>query len=107
MAWVGSTFGLQPEMVPSSVANKNWAEPEAPFLETTKPEPLLKAVPVGVALVPAGLPLGGGMVTTRGEPGGAIWPLASYSVETPEPLSAAQKKPVLVFKARPHGLIKF
>ncbi len=49
MAWVGFTEGLQPEMVPASVANRNSACPLLPPALTWKPVPweLVKTVPVG------------------------------------------------------------
>ena len=64
MAWVGSTVGFQPEMVPSSVAKIKRLGPEVVPFVTTKSAVPLKTWPVGLAVVPGGLPAGGGMVTT-------------------------------------------
>src|SRR5258706_55670 len=93
MACVRSTPAFQPEIVPSSVLTMKRAGPEAAPLETTKPLVLLKTTPVGAATVPAGLPLGGGIVTTIGVPGGGGKgaPAPLYSVLRPVPLSAIQK----------------
>src|SRR5262249_29787958 len=56
-----STFGFQPEIVPSSVAKRKTAGlPGA----SAKPDVLLKTMPVGAAALV--LPGGGGVVTTRG-----------------------------------------
>src|SRR6266700_4238915 len=53
MAWVGSTVGFQPAIVPSSVAKRNLAGPEAPLSETTNPSGVgLNAVPVGEPIAP-------------------------------------------------------
>lgn len=52
-----------------SVKDEN-ARTGLPCLDTTKPLVLLKTTPFGVAVVPAGLPGGGGIVTTHGELGG-------------------------------------
>src|ERR671934_1800674 len=90
MAWVASTVGLQPEIVPSSVSKMNRLGPECPPLETTKSLLPLKTVPVGADVVPGALPAGGGMVTTSGLASGNGWPAPLYSVETPVPLSATQ-----------------
>src|SRR5207253_9201819 len=59
-----STVGLQPTIVPSSVAKRNRLEPEVPFSETTKPDPVgLKTVPVGVPIAPFPADGGAGMAT--------------------------------------------
>src|SRR5436309_11862456 len=105
MAWVGSTAGFQPEIVPSSVLKMKRAAPDTPFLETTKPLVPLKTTPVGAATVPSGLPLGGGIVTTSGAPGGKGVPAPLYSVMTPVPLSAIQKG-VVGPCTMPHELTK-
>src|SRR5260221_6485812 len=86
MALWRSTAGLHPEIVPSSVLKMNRATPDVVPLETTKPVVPLKTTPVGAAVVPAGLPPGGGTVTTSGI--GVPAPL--YSVEKPVPLSEIQ-----------------
>src|SRR5438552_4175832 len=78
-------------MVPSSVSKMNRLEKDVPFSETLKPPLLLKITPVGAAVVPAGLPLGAGMVTTNGIPTGNPWPRPLYSVDTPVPLSATHQ----------------
>src|SRR6266566_3205031 len=84
MAWVRSTkLGFQPDIVPSSVSKMNTLEKDVPFSETLKPPLPLKITPVGAAVVPAGLPAGGGMVTVSGT--FTPWPV--YSVDTPVPLS--------------------
>ena len=58
------TLGLQPAMVPSSVAKMKMLAPDMPFWETLNPaESLLKTSPVGVPSVPGLLPAGGGIVT--------------------------------------------
>src|SRR5258707_12271195 len=85
------TVRFQPEIVPSSVLKMNRAGPDVVPLETTKPLVPLKTTPVGAAVVPAGLLWGGGIVTTRGGPGGKGVAGPVYSVETPGPLSANQK----------------
>src|SRR5438128_2160606 len=83
-----STVGFQADIVPSSVAKMKKAELDTPFSETTKSSESvllkgLKTTPVGAAVVPAGLPAGGGIVTTNG----IALPSPLYSVETPAPLS--------------------
>src|SRR5271165_3044666 len=55
---------FQPEMVPSSVSNKNRLGPAVPPAVTWKPCEELITVPVGVESAPT--PCGGGMVTTKG-----------------------------------------
>src|SRR5713226_8476586 len=84
--WNGSTPGLHPTMVPSSVAKRNRLGPDFPFSETSKlPDPL-KTVPVGA---PPGTLPGAGIWTTS--PRGVAAPLAMpYRVLTPALLSAAQ-----------------
>src|SRR4029077_17654500 len=76
-----STLGLQPTIVPSSVANRNRLEPEAPFSDTTKPDPVeLKTVPVGAPTAPAPADGGAGMFTAfNGAFGcsGVGWPAPS------------------------------
>src|SRR5260370_37158364 len=73
MALWRSTAGLRPEIVPSSVLKMNRATPDMVPFETRKPAVPVKTTPVGAAVVPAGLPPGGGIVTTSrsaGERGG-------------------------------------
>src|SRR2546427_11882949 len=94
MALVALTLGFQPEIVPSSVANMKILGPDFPFALTTNSFGfvlfrLLKTLPVGAAVVPAGLPAGGGIVTTRGEPTGNGGPSPPDPVPTPLPLSEA------------------
>src|SRR5262245_22758667 len=88
MEWVGSTSGLQPEIVPSSPAKMKRLGPEAAPLVMTKSVVPLKTSPVG--LPPSVLVGAGGTVTTSGEPFGKGRPFASYSVEVPVPLLATQ-----------------
>jgi hypothetical protein len=88
MAVPKSTEGAQPEMVPSSVANRNAAAADLPACATAKSVELgLNTCPVGlpVPLVPAA-----GIVTTR------FWiaPVPSYSVVRPVALSDTQNAPV-------------
>ena len=81
-------MGFQPDIVPSSVSKMKMLGPDLPCRDTTKPLVLLKTTPVGAAVVPAGLPGGGGIVTTSGEPSGNRLPFPLYRVDTPVPLSA-------------------
>ncbi len=68
MAWVGSTVGFQPLMVPSSVAKMNAAAPDLRPLLTTKPRGP-QTIPVGAA---GGAPFSGvGIVTIKGALGGS------------------------------------
>src|SRR5260221_2109139 len=90
MALWRSTAGLHPEIVPSSVLKMNRATPDMVPFETRKPAVPLKTTPVGAAVVPAGLPPGGGIVTTRGAFGGKGVPSPVYSVETTVPLCEIQ-----------------
>ena len=96
IAWIVSTLGAQPEIVPSSVANMNRLGPETPFAVTTKSEPLLNTMPVGA--LGGKLPGGGGIVTTNE----FFTPRPSYSVDLPVPLSFTQSKP-LGLNATPPG----
>src|SRR5260370_39719180 len=68
----------------------NRLEKDVPFSETLKPPLPLKITPVGAAVVPAGLPVGTGMVTVSGT--FTPWPV--YSVDTPVPLSATTQEAV-------------
>src|SRR5256885_2579042 len=101
MAWVRSTPGLQPEMVPSSVEKMNAATPEAVPLDTVKPVPPLNTMPLGVEMVPAGEPAGAGTVTTSG----VIAPAPLYSVDRPVPLSEIHHGPVAL-GIRPQALTR-
>src|SRR5579864_200985 len=72
-ACVASTFGFQPAMVPSSVANRKTLDPDAPPLETVKVVSgvkVLNVVPSGDPTAPAPDDGAAGMVTTVGVPGG-------------------------------------
>ena len=62
MAAAGFTLGLQPEIVPSSVANRNTAPPDLPPADTANSLPGLKTWPVGEPVAAA--PAAAGMVTT-------------------------------------------
>src|ERR1035437_7376865 len=84
-AWVPSTFGAQPAITPSSVANRNRLGPETPAWVTTKPDEALKTM--AVRLAPP-TPDGVGICTTSA----CALPAPSYSVDTPVPLSATQTK---------------
>src|SRR5689334_18158070 len=66
-AWVPSTVGLQPEMVPSVVANRKTLEPVLPCAVTSKPvRAMLKTSPVGEPCAGSGLSVGlAGMWTTN------------------------------------------
>src|SRR3984893_19131945 len=98
MAWVTSTLGAQPEIVPSSVAKMNRLGPETLPFVTTKSFELLKTMPVGAP----GDPPGPGMATTND------WgsPLPSYSVALPVPLSATHATP-LGLNTTPHPFFRF
>src|SRR6266851_6720647 len=104
MACVPLTVGLQPRMVPSSVAKRNGGDPDLPLAATTNSPVPLNTRPVGVP-PPVGF-VGDGIVTTRGAATGKAWPRPLYSVETPLPLSATQKGEVGL-NARPQGLTRF
>jgi len=99
MAWMGSTAGFQPEIVPSSVANRNWLGANAPPWLTAKPLVGLNTLPVGA---PPGPPPGSGMVTA----GGTAFPLTLYDVARPVPLSDTSHGPVGLWD-RPQELTRF
>src|SRR5437660_9173935 len=84
----------------------NRLEKDVPFSVTLKPPLPLKITPVGAAVVPAGLPAGGGMVTTKGIPTGNPWPRPLYSVDTPAPLSATHQG-VIGPWTNPQGFTRF
>src|SRR5262245_3713413 len=93
MAWVPSTEGAQPAMVPSSVANrKTEAAGPWPFAATLNPPlgppKVLNTVPVGVPPAPRGSAGGGPGIFTTGDCG---VPAVVDSVDTPVPLSETQK----------------
>src|SRR5947209_2886638 len=70
----------------------NTLEPEVVPLDTRKPLPdSLKTFPSGAAVVPAGDPGGGGMVTTNGLI--TVLPEIEYTLAKPVPLSEIQKGP--------------
>jgi hypothetical protein len=84
-AWVRLTAGLQPTIVPSSVAKMKRLEPDVlPSLTTKSFGSPLKTLPVGVPPVVAP---GAGMFTISGLPAGDGVPLPSYAVATPAVLS--------------------
>src|SRR5579859_6796781 len=89
----GVDGGFQPAMTPSSVANKNRAGAETPFLDTVKPSGVgLNTVPSGVPTAPGPAEGGAGMVTTSCCLPGPGWglPCPSYKVVTPVALSETQ-----------------
>src|SRR5437660_145359 len=102
MALVGLALGFQPDIVPSSVAKMKRLGPDPLFPVTTKSLVPLKTLPVGAEVVPAGLPFGGGIVTTSGI--GVPSPL--YSVDTPVPLSETHQGLVGLCD-RPQGFFRF
>src|SRR5436853_7929060 len=75
IACVKSTPGLQPAIVPSSVAKRKRLGPLLPLALTTNPSPPLKAIPSGDP-PPRGL-VGLGIETTSGVPGGDSTPFWS------------------------------
>src|SRR5262245_25975170 len=94
MAWVASTLGFQPEIVPSSVAKMNWLAKDFPPLLMTKSGVLLNTLPVGAAVF---TPAGVGIVTA-GMTGMTGMPLLMlllvlYRVERPVPLSETCQGP--------------
>src|SRR4029077_2623088 len=101
-----STFGFQPAIVPSSVANRKKAGPETPFFAITKSDELgskvLNACPVGAATAPLPAEGGAGIATTRG----CGLPAPSYSVVTPAGLSDTQIG-VPGLTDVPHGFFRF
>src|ERR1700684_231721 len=103
IAWVASTRGLQPEMVPSTVANRKTLEPVLPFSETSNPFVGLKTTPVGV---PCGefAELDG--VLTTSEVGVTPEAEVLYTVLVPVLGLATHQSPVGP-AARPQGLTKF
>src|SRR5947209_16200508 len=106
-AWVPSTAGDQPAMVPSSVANrKTAAAGPLPLAETLNPPlappKVLNTVPVGVPSFPRGSAGGGpGIFTTRD----CGVPAVLYSVDRPVPLSEIQKG-LPELSEMPHGLTR-
>src|SRR5579864_4230891 len=92
-AWVRSTAEFQPAIVPSSVANRNLAGAETPFLVTTNPSGVgLNTVPSGAPVAPGPADGAGGIVTTSCLLPGPGWglPCPSYRVVTPVALSETQ-----------------
>src|SRR3954452_4290525 len=102
-AWVASTSGFQPAIVPSSVENSSVAGPAESPDEMTKPPVALAPTPVGA---PAPVPSGVGTETTSGEPVVIGCPDPSYAVATPAWLSATQS-PLFSPTAMPQGLTRF
>src|SRR6201987_4569073 len=63
-AWVGSTVGFQPAIVPSSVADTNRAGADTPFSDITKPSAVgLNTVPSGAPTAPGPAEGGAGIDT--------------------------------------------
>src|SRR5262249_42281962 len=97
IAWVegagggGGTPGFQPEIVPSSAAKMKRAGPEDPPLETTKPGPPLKTMPVGAPATD----------TTSDE----IAPAPLYRVDLSVPLSATHHT-LVALATRPQPLTR-
>src|SRR5438132_12911598 len=89
-------------MVPSSVENSKVAGALRPLTVMTKPELVLLATPLGVDVVPDGLPAGGGMMMSAP----SFIPWASNRMALPEPLAATRNWPAEVSE-NPHGLIRF
>src|SRR5207248_1437040 len=87
-ALVESTLAFHPAIVPSSVANNSVLGAEAAPDAMTNPLVALVTTPVGADLPP--LVPGTGIVTTWGEPDGIGWPVPSYVVALPDPLSEIQ-----------------
>src|SRR5262245_42810334 len=108
MAWVPSTEGAQPEMVPSSVSNrKTAAAGPLPLAETLNPPlappKVLNTAPVGVPSVPRGSAGGGPGIFTTSDCG---VPAVLYSVDTPVPLSETQNG-LPPLSAMPQGLTRW
>ena len=87
----------QPEIVPSSVANRKRLGAVTPLAEMANPGPPLKTVPVGLAPDPSAE----GTVTVSG----TTCAPPSKRLETPVPLSANQNGPVGL-KEMPQGLTR-
>src|SRR5262245_59672916 len=104
IAAVGLTFGLQPEITPSSLAKMNTLRPPLSSSDTAKPPLVLQTMPVGT---PSSVPLADGILTTSGEVGlGTGVPSPRKGVAVPVPLSATHQGPVGLL-VRPHGLTRF
>src|SRR5437763_745887 len=102
MAWVTSTAGLQPAMVPSRVANRRVLGADTPFAEMTNPVVPLKTTPVGVPGPPR-VPADGGTLMTSGVPDGRARPAPEYRGTLPEPALARANGPAGP-SVRPQGL---
>src|SRR5712692_231381 len=109
-ALVGSTVGFQPLRVPSSVLNRKAAGAVVPPFETRNegmgfPSVMLNTSPVGmpVAVLPG--TGAGGMVTTKGEPTGNLWPARLWGGALPVTWSLTQKGLPLE-RVRPQPLTK-
>src|SRR5260370_12869660 len=99
-----STLLFQPAIVPSVVENSSVLGPELPLSEMTNPGVTLVATPVGDE-VPV-LPFGAGFTTLRCDIAGSAWPVPSYLVAFPDPLSETQS-PIFTPSAHPHGFTIF
>src|SRR5690349_18892942 len=91
---------FQAEIVPSSVAKMKCAEVPGPLTKKSDVLPL-KTIPVGLEVVPAGLPAGGGIVTTSP----CLAPSPLYRVERPVWLSLTHQG-LVGLAASPQGLTK-
>src|SRR5262245_15650906 len=78
-----------------------WEAVPGPLIRNSEVLPL-KTIPVGVEVVPAGLPAGGGIFTSSP----SLAPVPSYSVEKPVPLSLTHQG-LVALAARPQGLTSF
>src|SRR5690349_3182088 len=94
LAFLGSTIGFQPAIVPVSVANK----------KTAAFTPSRRNPPVELNTWPVGEPAG--TATVMGAPAGAGLPAPSRTVIRFAPLSEIQKGPVGL-KEIPHGFTRF
>jgi hypothetical protein len=107
MAWVRSTLGFHPEMVPSTVANRKMLGPVlgTPFTtsETLKPPALGSWYTVPVA-GPFGALMDGTLTTSEKGVTGEVE--VSYRVLVPVPSLATHHSPVGLADS-PHGLTKF
>ena len=101
MAWVRSTPGDQPAIMPPSPAKMNFAAPVA-VVVTTKSVEALETIPVGLNAPAA---LGARLTTSGAAVGYCALPLPSYCVAVAVRLLATQIA-VVGPKAIPHGLTR-